>query len=244
MKTKSMPQLKGLDICIDESLEYGRNFIRFHETGQLEGGIVPILGIMAPPNCDYSCVYCVYGSDATKSSEGLTEKEVEGALDAAVQLGAKTIEIAGRGEPTIWEGFPHLVRGASDRGLQTVVYTNGAVLANNDELMKLLFEHDASLLLKFNSFKDNVQDFLCGNKRAHEWRDRAFKKAVEFGFNIGTPTRLGIETVICAQNKDELLELCTRTECFSVLRGAARKRTCFNRIGFTKGKPSRPQENI
>ncbi|MCX6776298.1 MAG: radical SAM protein [Candidatus Micrarchaeota archaeon] len=202
-----LPQLRGLDIAEEESREYGRNFIRFHETGRLEGGIVPILGIMVPPNCNYSCIYCQYGNDPTKSQEGLTEREVKGVLDAAVQLGAKTIEIAGVGEPTIWAGLPHLLREASERGLRTVIFTNGAALASNDELMKLLFEDNASLLLKFNSFKDDIQDFLCGTKRAHEWRDRSFQKAVEVGFNRETPTRLGIETVICAQNRDEILAL-------------------------------------
>lgn len=201
------PMIRGLDILEEESLQYAVNFVEFRKTGRIRSGIVPIVGIMAPPDCNYSCVYCIYGNSPSKSSEGLTNEEIERLLNEAAILGAKTIEIAGSGEPTIWKGLPHLVDEAAKKNLRVVVFTNGAVIANNDGLMRMLFESGASVIIKFNSFKDDVQNFLCGHNRAHEWRDKSLQKALEIGFNREMPTRLGIESVITTMNINEISQL-------------------------------------
>ncbi|MGV8176353.1 MAG: radical SAM protein [Candidatus Bilamarchaeaceae archaeon] len=162
------------------------------------------MGLASPGLCDYRCVYCIYGSGEKMSSEGLTGAEVQYVLSQAKSLGAKTIEIAGKGEPTLWPGFRPMVSQANSLGLTVVLFTNGRCLSHDHDFFKFLLDNDVSVILKFNSFNDAVQNFLCGNKRAARYRDAALDHAFALGFNKGVNTRLGFETVICRQNIDEI----------------------------------------
>lgn len=207
-RTEGPPRLRGLDISEEEASTYRRNFMRFHETGEGDKNLVPVVGINLPPSCNYDCIYCVYGSSSSiKATQGLTESEMNRLLDEAKDIGAKTIEIAGKGEPTIWPGIRRLVSRANSLGLTTVIFTNGSMLARENGFAEFLYENGVSLLLKYNSFTTEVQNKLSGTSNAARYRDGAFEKMVKLGFNRETPTRFGIETIICVDNATEILEL-------------------------------------
>ncbi|MBF0376197.1 MAG: radical SAM protein [Desulfamplus sp.] len=200
------PLLKGFDITDKESEVYRTNYIDFFKTHNLDKPIVPIIDIYAPAYCNYLCPYCFTCAEA-KTSDELNEDEIARIFFSAKKIGVKTIGLTGLGEPTIWKKIRYLVELANAHGFVTVIYTNNSVLAKNDDLLNFFFEHNVSLLLKYNSINPETHNYLCGNKDAYHHREILVKKIFDIGYNKSIPPRIGIESVICELNKNEIKDM-------------------------------------
>ncbi len=62
-------------------------------------------------------------------------------------------------------------------------------------------------MLKFNSLKDDVQDELVGRQSYTILRDKTLKILINIGFNRYKPSRLGFDSIIVKQNKNEILDM-------------------------------------
>jgi len=153
--------------------------------------------------CDLRCIYCYAGSGVALTNE-LTLDEIYSVIDQAGALGAKKIIVLGGGEPLI---YPHLFKVLEyirNKDLITDLFTNGQTLSA--DIAERLFALKVGVVLKMNSRKPDVQDFLGGRRGTF----KAIEKGLDTLRNAGYPSEdcsLGIETIICRQNYEELPDL-------------------------------------
>lgn len=153
--------------------------------------------------CDLRCIYC-YAASGVALAKELTLAEIFSVIDQTVALGAKKIIVLGGGEPLI---YPHLFKVLEyirDKDLIIDLFTNGQTLGA--DIAERLFKLKVGVVLKMNSRDPGVQDFLGGRRGTLE----AIEKGLEALRNAGYPSEecsLGIETIICRQNYDELPDL-------------------------------------
>jgi len=86
--------------------------------------------------------------------------------------------------------------------LEAEMFTNGFGITQ--EIAKQLFDLGILVVLKMNSRKEEVQDALAGKKGAYKIIQDAFHNLRQAGYPHKNK-RLGVSTVICQQNFDELI---------------------------------------
>jgi len=121
--------------------------------------------------------------------------------------GARTINIVGAGEPTIDPTFTDIIEYISQLGLKVLVATNGIVIAKNDDVLSLLQEAEASVVIKVNSRDPELQDTLVCRRGYAELRDQAIELLFARGFNECKPTRLAFNTLVMKANYHEVFEI-------------------------------------
>jgi len=70
-----------------------------------------------------------------------------------------------------------------------------------------LAARDVSVVGKLNSLKPSVQDQLAGVSGSALRMRRGIDALLDAGLAVGRPSRLGLETVVCRQNYDEVPEI-------------------------------------
>lgn len=162
--------------------------------------------------CDLACMYCFREELGVKSKKRLpgeiSVEDTKQAIDDLVDLGSKTINIIGAGEPTVDQSFPEILDYIAEKQVTPVIFTHGGRLT--EKLVDKLQETNSSVILKVNSFNPAVQDQLVNRYGYTEKRDRGLRLLIEAGFNQPTEdyrTRLGIDSVICQDNNNEVLEI-------------------------------------
>ncbi len=162
------------------------------------------------------CEYCfrdeVKESKKERLANELNLEERFDLLDQLSQRNVKSAYISGAGEPTIDPMFKEQISYMVSKGIHPFVFTNGLHLS--DELVSFLYDSGASVMLKVNSFDEVTQDELAQRKGYTKKRNESLKKLIKAGFNkqeVGEPytTRLAIDSVVCQQNKDEVLDIFT-----------------------------------
>ncbi|MFA6994836.1 MAG: radical SAM protein [Patescibacteria group bacterium] len=158
--------------------------------------------------CNLNCPYC-YRDEYSKKhivlGNELTIKQRKKLIDQAKKLGCKTIKIVGAGEPLADPNFFEQIKYISSRKIIPIIYTNGILLT--EEKAKNLYDLNCSIMLKFNSLEETTQDKLVGRRGYAKSRNEAFQILMKTGFNKSKPTRLGFDSIIVRQNKNEILDM-------------------------------------
>lgn len=155
--------------------------------------------------CNLQCVYCYTRAGKATENE-LSFDEIQSVIVQARELGARKIILIGGGEPLIYDRLTDVIEFIHSMGLQQVIFTNGTLI--DDRIAGVLKEHGVSVIVKHNSFKADVQDALAGRKGTY-WQ---IKRGLEILRKAGYPNgkaSLGIQTVICQQNINEIPDLWT-----------------------------------
>jgi radical SAM protein with 4Fe4S-binding SPASM domain len=153
--------------------------------------------------CNLLCKYC-YASSGQPLSGELDYAELTDVARQAKDIGARRIIIIGGGEPLLYPQLRGLIGHMHNLGLKMDIFTNGTILTR--EWADFLFMNHVSVNIKFNSAKPEVQDYLAGRRGTHT----AIQQALDSLRQAGYPDedhRLGIETVMCRQNQEELPEI-------------------------------------
>jgi len=153
--------------------------------------------------CNLRCIYCYSGAGQPLQDE-LRWDELQDVLDQAAGLGAKRIIVLGGGEPLAWPRCLELVRSIRARGLAVDLFTNGTLLTR--QLAQDLFDLQVSPVIKCNSLREDVQDLLAGREGAYGEIMQGLAHLQAAGYPA-PHLPLGVQTVICRQNLDELPEL-------------------------------------
>lgn len=152
--------------------------------------------------CNFRCQYCYVGQGNNPVRE-LDEGEIRNVVLQAKALGARKIIVLG-GEPMIYPGVLDILAFFRAEGLSVEVFTNGTNVTA--EVARRLYELGVQVVLKMNSFKEEVQDELAGLKGAYKIIQEAFRNLTGAGFPAeGHP--LAVSTVICNQNLAEIVPL-------------------------------------
>jgi MoaA/NifB/PqqE/SkfB family radical SAM enzyme len=153
--------------------------------------------------CNLRCGYC-YSNAGEPADNELGIEEIKSVIEQAKEMGARKVILLGGGEPLMYPGLREVVHYISSAGLQQVLFTNGTLI--NKETARFLFDNDVYVIIKSNSRKPEVQDMLAGVKDA----SRGIRRGLDLLMEAGYPSEgagLGIQSVICRQNIDELPEM-------------------------------------
>ncbi len=153
--------------------------------------------------CNLRCVYC-YAESGVPMANELTLAEIFSAIDQAVELGARKIIVLGGGEPTLYKDLFKVIDYILAKKVNVDVFTNGMLI--DREKAKALYDRQVSVVIKMNSRRPEIQDMLAGQEGAFA----AIQKGLQALRDAGYPDKnhtLGIETIICKQNYDELADL-------------------------------------
>ena len=155
--------------------------------------------------CNLRCIYC-YSSAGEPASNELNIGELQSVLRQAKDLGARKIILLGGGEPLLFNGLKDIIEYISSLGLKQILFTNGTLLdADNSGF---LFKNKVSVIVKHNSTSSAIQDTLAGVPGTSRNIKRGLAYLMEAGYPDGD-TALGIQTVICRQNIDDLPSMWT-----------------------------------
>ncbi len=150
--------------------------------------------------CNLKCLYCYsLAGDAAKNE--LTLDELKSVVEQARDLGAKKIILLGGGEPFIYSGLKEITGHIHSLGLEQVIFTNGTLLSK--ETVRNLIENKVSVVIKRNSLDPGIQDTLAGVRGAFDNIERGLGLLMAAGYP-DNGLSLGIQTVICRQNLDEI----------------------------------------
>jgi radical SAM protein with 4Fe4S-binding SPASM domain len=155
--------------------------------------------------CNLGCIYC-YADAATDHSPGLSDDALREIVDQAVDLGAVLVSIVGGGEPLLRRSLladrASLIDHANGRGCYCLLYTNGTML--DPSRAAWLARRDVSVIGKLNSLDAARQDRLAGVAGSAARIMRGIEILLDAGLARSTPSRLGLETIICRDNYEEM----------------------------------------
>jgi radical SAM protein with 4Fe4S-binding SPASM domain len=153
-------------------------------------------------DCNFRCVYC-YAVNGKPPDRELTPGEFRDVILQARDLGARRIIVLG-GEPTLYPKLMEMVLFIKEQGMDVEIYTNGASVTG--DFARRLYEAGAMVVLKMNTFDRKKQDMISGAAGAYDQIQNAFGNLLDAGYP-GPYRRLGVSTVICSHNYDELEKL-------------------------------------
>jgi radical SAM protein with 4Fe4S-binding SPASM domain len=148
--------------------------------------------------CNFNCIYC-YAKDDLNFSGELTIDEIRDVILQAKALGAKKIIVLG-GEPMIYPHILDMIAFIHAEDLYIELFTNGTGI--DVPTARILRNHGVAVVLKMNTFDEKIQDMLSGKKGAYSQIHEAFRNLKAAGYPSDAP--LGVSTIICNQNIDEL----------------------------------------
>lgn len=153
--------------------------------------------------CDLRCVYC-YAASGTPLENELSFEELCNVVDQAVELGAKKIIVLGGGEPLLYPRLFDIIDHIKSYNLIVDMFTNGQTM--DEQKAAELHRRGVGIVLKMNSTKPAVQDYLAGREGAYDAIQRAYQALKAAGYPDENCS-LGVQTVICQQNYDELPDI-------------------------------------
>jgi MoaA/NifB/PqqE/SkfB family radical SAM enzyme len=155
-------------------------------------------------SCNLHCKYC-YRSSGKKTDNEMEYWELVNIIDQAYDLGAQSIVIIGGGEPTIYKKFKELVTHVDSLHMIPVVITNGQTMTQ--EISRFLNKHHASVMIKLDSLKEKVQDYLSGINGSYKRIQRGISNLIKNGFCTDNKIRLGASCVLNKLNAAEVFNI-------------------------------------
>lgn len=153
--------------------------------------------------CNLRCLYCYSSAGESRDNE-LTLNEIKDVILQAKALGVRKVILLGGGEPLLYSGVFDIIDFINSQNMQQVLFTNG-LLIDRDTAHRL-FNMRIPVVIKHNSFKADVQDYLAGITGAYEKIQQGLNNLLEAGYPDSSAA-LGIQTIVCNQNKEEIPDM-------------------------------------
>ena len=153
--------------------------------------------------CNLRCTYC-YSDAGRKRNDELSFQQLVDVVQQAKALGARKVVLLGGGEPCMDKRLCDLIDEIHHRDLSVELFTNGTLI--DQSLAKFLFERHVAVVVKVNSMRPDIQDLLAGVPDCLPRIHRGLQHLKEAGYPDDRHG-LGIQTVICRQNLDEMEDL-------------------------------------
>jgi MoaA/NifB/PqqE/SkfB family radical SAM enzyme len=149
--------------------------------------------------CTLKCPFCYTAGWKNDGRErSLKLEEMKKIVDVVREFGAKSIIIAGKGEPLLDPALLPLTEYNTKKGLWTVIFTNTTTLT--EEIAKHLYSLNTTIIAKLGSLNPEKQDYMVGVPGAHEKIWRGLELLLEAGFR---QPRLGVDVTILRSNINE-----------------------------------------
>ena len=156
--------------------------------------------------CNLKCMYCNNDAGVLPLGE-ISFSAMRRAIDEVKSLGAESVVIIGGGEPLLYANITELIAYISTSGMIPVIISNGLMLTK--ELCSFLWNNNASILLKCDSFHAETQDVLSGEAGTHTAIMHAIDLVMQAGFNHpDRPVlRVGLSFVVTKLNSGDIFSL-------------------------------------
>ncbi len=181
------------------ALTFGKEEI---DTARREGKLLS-LDIAVTGLCNLHCIYCYADASGKKDDKELSLTEVYRAIDEAIDLGIKTLNITG-GEPLLHENYFDIAKYAHKRGISVLLFTNGTLI--DEKVAEKLMDLRISPCVKLDSLVPEIQDYLAGSKESLNRIRNGINRLIDVGYTDKYPV-LSVNAVICRQNLDEIPRL-------------------------------------
>jgi radical SAM protein with 4Fe4S-binding SPASM domain len=180
---------------------YGAEFSREEIEDAASRGSLLSMEIEFNRDCNFNCIYC-YARNGVNGKQELTEEEIRDVINQAKKIGVKKVIILG-GEPMLYPRIMEMIEFIKGLDIQIELFTNGTNIT--ETLAKKLSEKGVVVVLKLNTSDEKLQDILAGRKGAYRQIHTALDNLKKAGYPDTTP--MGISTVICRQNFNELVQM-------------------------------------
>lgn len=169
--------------------------------------------------CPWNCSFCFTehpdNSSKHKLKNELSLEKRLALIDEAAELGARSINFVGAGEPTIDPNFWEIIERMVSNKITPIIYTEGTLRLLNVDFVRRLYDSGATVVLKVNSLKNHEyqNSIVRGsgkNVNADNYttqRNKVIELLIKKGFADSEPTRLAFDTIITKQNIDEVAEI-------------------------------------
>ncbi len=163
-------------------LNYLRGFAHFGASTPQPSGAPVILVWEITRSCNLHCVYCHVDADQNPMKDELTRGERIELIQQVSEAGTNALMIAG-GEPLTVPDLPEMIREAHQRGLYTVLITNGTLL-NRENAFCLKEAGLDYVKVSVDSVSPEIHDVLRG-KGCWEKAIAGIQDAVDAGLDTG-----------------------------------------------------------
>lgn len=187
-----------------QSRIYGAEFTHEEIAEAVAAGRLLSMELEFNQSCNFRCIYC-YASEHPNRRNELSKEEFLDVITQAKDLGARKMIILG-GEPMLYPHIMEMIRFIHKAGMEIEMFTNGTNLTL--ATAQALYDNNVRVILKMNTFDESLQDTLSGRKGAYAQIQEAFKNLK----CVGYPSKdrpMGVSTIICQQNIEELPSLWT-----------------------------------
>ena len=181
---------------------YGAEFSNEEIAEAVQSGKLLSMEIEFNSICNFRCVYCYAAENGQRRNE-LTVEQFQDVITQAKELGARKIIVLG-GEPMLYPPILDMLRFIRGLNMDVELFTNGSGITT--EMAQTLYDMRVRVVLKMNTFDEKLQDTLSGRKGAYDQIHRAFDNLKRAGYP-SADRFMGVSTVICRQNIDELPRL-------------------------------------
>lgn len=193
----------------------GLNFTEVEVMDALSNNKMLQLTLYTKGICNTKCPSCFISQNDDHYPELELDDYIK-ILKNSLTLGVKTIKISGAGEPLIVKEIIPLIDFCFENGLKIVIYTNGISLGDHElslsiydmdsyQLIDYLMSRNVSLVYKFNSSNDDIQDYLLGKKNYAGKLYRGIFNLLYKNFN--SKDRLALQTIMTPYNKNEIEQM-------------------------------------
>lgn len=139
----------------DQQLDEGSiDYIQYCESKnkEKEAEWVPFLSFPITNRCNFKCIYCGQGGEATASSQSTISLDfIKKTVPVGLNCGVKKFRVTG-GEPFLHDGIQDILHYFSELGYFTLVNTNGSLIMKNREFLSKLNKN-----IKFAVSLDTLQ---------------------------------------------------------------------------------------
>ncbi|OGW39662.1 MAG: radical SAM protein, partial [Nitrospirae bacterium GWD2_57_9] len=178
---------------------YGAEYSQEEIAAAVRDGRLLSMEIEFNKSCNFRCLYC-YASDNNLHRNELTKEEFIGVIRQARELGARKMIILG-GEPMLYPHILDMIRFIRGLDMEVELFTNGTNMT--PEAARTMYDLGVRVVLKMNTFDENLQDTLSGRKGAYAQIQEAFRNLKQAGYP-SADRFMGVSTVVCQQNIEEL----------------------------------------
>lgn len=149
--------------------------------------------------CNLNCLYCFEESGRANKNELSLEEKIS-ILNQAKEMEARTLVIAGAGEPLMDPDFHEIINYANSLNLVSVVYTNGTLW--NEKMARFMIKRNGVPIFKLDSLDSKVHDQLTRIKGSHRKSIEAIKTCLRIGYGVdrNSLTNIATATVYVKQN--------------------------------------------
>ncbi|MFW6283513.1 MAG: radical SAM protein, partial [Minisyncoccales bacterium] len=155
--------------------------------------------IVLRPYCSLNCLFCEGCSRATKKEIEKQEKEVYKQLQKLKEKEIEKVTIAGT-DPIEYEYIIELIEYIKNNFKEVKLFTNGTRVGDSSFAKKLIAADLDKIIVPIYGSNAKIHDSITNKKGS-------FKKIVAAINNVSESIKVGVNTLILKNNKDDLINI-------------------------------------